>query len=139
MYWYEFNVVCVITGILITVYFGKRMTRQIKMRVVHIFIDRHSKMVKKPLLQHSRFVIYMFTNRSVKNIIYKNIEDKKFVLWVNFSILLVWHSWCYYCYIIYKIYVKIVVLVYQITQLFNFIEKLYKCVFYSKSRKTCCL
>lgn len=28
VYWYEFNVVCVITGILITVYFGKRMTRQ---------------------------------------------------------------------------------------------------------------
>lgn len=77
VYWYEFNVVCVITGILITVYFGKRMTRQIKMRVVHIFIDRHSKMVKKPLLQHSRFVIYMLTNRSVKNIIYKKIEKKK--------------------------------------------------------------
>lgn len=77
VYWYEFNVVCVITGILITVYFGKRMTRQIKMRVVHIFVDRHSKMVKKPLFQHSIFFIYMFTNRSVKNIIYKNIEEKK--------------------------------------------------------------
>lgn len=77
VYWYEFNEVCVITGILITVYFGKRMTRQIKMRVVHIFIDRHSKMVKKPLLQHSRFVIYICSQIALWKILSIKILKKK--------------------------------------------------------------